>query len=474
MKEKDTVIRLQGVSKMYKLFNSKVDRMKEALHPLQKKYHKPFYALKDINLEVKRGEILGIVGVNGSGKSTLLKIISGIIPATKGKVNVKGRIIPLLELGSGFNPEFTGLENIYFYNSIHGYTRKQTNAILDEILDFAEIGEFIHQPLKTYSSGMKARLAFAVSVNIDPDILILDEVLSVGDELFRRKCFAKMEYFFKGNKTILFVSHNINNINELCTRAIMLDQAECIISGPTKPITGYYQNYLFTKKEDKQEFRKIIIEENRKQNFEITTNQNLICSDENKIITPIQKNKINEKSISPSKVELFDNTTNRIDTKILNHNYIPGLEPKTTKYIRNKKIDFYNLLIKTIEGLKVNVLQLNEKYIIQYNYKFYETVYNVFFAYSIKNEKGLIIVNDNTRNNTIDSIKAGSTIQVEWLLECKIMPNIYYLTIGTGDQEANEVFIQVEDATAFKVVSPERLTYSGIVDLHQLPLVRMI
>lgn len=222
--QKDIVISLKGISKKYNLYNNKLDRLKESLHPRRKQYHRDFYALKNINLEVKRGEVLGIIGKNGSGKSTLLKIISNILTPTSGIVEIKGKVVALLELGAGFNPEFSGMENIYFYCSLLGFDRKQTDEIVDEIIGFAELGDYINQPVKTYSSGMKARLGFAVSVNVDPDILILDEVLAVGDELFRRKCYARMESFFKGGKTILFVSHEANSINELCSRAILLDR----------------------------------------------------------------------------------------------------------------------------------------------------------------------------------------------------------------------------------------------------------
>jgi len=185
----DIVISTRNLTKVYKLYRSPQDRLKEALHPGRKKYHKDFYALKDVNLEIRRGEVLGIVGKNGSGKSTLLKILSRVLTPSSGEFEVKGKVSSLLELGSGFNPELTGMENIFFYGTILGFTEEKIRGKLQEILDFAEIGDFVYQPLKTYSSGMKARLAFSVAINVDPDILILDEVLAVGDELFRRKCF---------------------------------------------------------------------------------------------------------------------------------------------------------------------------------------------------------------------------------------------------------------------------------------------
>ena len=184
----DIAIKLQGISKYYKLYNMPKDRLKEALHPFNKKYHKRFYVLNDLNIEIMKGDILGVVGRNGCGKSTLLKLITGVLQSNGGKVSVNGKITALLELGVGFNPEFTGIDNIKFYSKILGITEEDLQIKLPLIADFAELGEFLYQPVKTYSSGMKARLGFSVAVHVDPEILILDEVLAVGDALFRRKC----------------------------------------------------------------------------------------------------------------------------------------------------------------------------------------------------------------------------------------------------------------------------------------------
>ena len=176
----NTAIKVSHLTKIYKLYDKPIDRLKESLHPLKKKYHKDFYALSDINFEIKKGETVGIIGKNGAGKSTLLKIITGVLTPSSGHVHVNGRIASLLELGAGFNPEYTGIENIYLQGTLMGYNHEEMEAKIDDILAFADIGDFIHQPVKMYSSGMFARLAFAVAINVDPDILIVDEVLSVG------------------------------------------------------------------------------------------------------------------------------------------------------------------------------------------------------------------------------------------------------------------------------------------------------
>lgn len=219
---KDIAIKVDNLSKVYKLYNAPIDRMKEALHPFKKSYHKEFYALNDVSFEIKKGETVGIIGKNGSGKSTLLKIITGVLNPTHGKITVNGRISALLELGAGFNPEYTGLENIYFQGNLMGYSRKEMDTKIDSIIQFADIGDFIYQPVKNYSSGMFARLAFAVSINIEPDILIVDEALSVGDMNFQAKCMTAMERIREKGTTVLFVSHDIGSVKSLCQYGVYL------------------------------------------------------------------------------------------------------------------------------------------------------------------------------------------------------------------------------------------------------------
>ena len=207
--DQNTVIKVDNVTKMYKLYDNPKDRLKEALIPTNKKRYKEHYALNGVSFDVKKGETAGIIGTNGSGKSTILKIITGVLNPTSGKVEIEGRISALLELGAGFNSEYTGIENVYLNGTMSGFSKEEIDERLDDILSFADIGDFVYQPVKTYSSGMLVRLAFAVSINIDPEILIVDEALSVGDVFFQAKCFKKFEDFKKQGKTILFVSHDL-------------------------------------------------------------------------------------------------------------------------------------------------------------------------------------------------------------------------------------------------------------------------
>ena len=237
---KDIAIKVENLSKIYKLYNAPIDRMKEALHPFKKNYHKEFYALNDVNFEVKKGEIVGVIGKNGCGKSTILKIITGVLTPTNGKVTVNGRISALLELGAGFNPEYTGMENIYFQGNLMGFEREDMESKVQAILDFAEIGDFIHQPVKNYSSGMFARLAFAVAINVEPEILIVDEALAVGDMVFQAKCMAKMTALMESGATVLFVSHDTHSVKTLCQKAVFLNDGKVVDWGDSARVVGKY------------------------------------------------------------------------------------------------------------------------------------------------------------------------------------------------------------------------------------------
>lgn len=234
-------ISVKNLKKIYSLYDSRRDKLKEAFSITGKKYHKDFEAIKGISFDVEQGECVGIIGLNGSGKSTLLKILTGVITQTEGTVEINGKVSALLELGAGFNPEYSGLENIYLNTMLMGYTRKETDEKLDQILEFADIGDFINQPVKIYSSGMFVRLAFAIAITIDPDILIIDEALSVGDVFFQQKCYKKIKEF-AGKSTVLIVSHDLNAITKFCQRIIVMNYGEIVYNGePTEAISQYFR-----------------------------------------------------------------------------------------------------------------------------------------------------------------------------------------------------------------------------------------
>lgn len=222
----EVAIKVDDVSKVYKLYNKPSERLFDALGLARKGKFKDHRALNHVSFEVKKGETVGIIGTNGSGKSTILKIITGVLSPTEGEVTVAGRISALLELGAGFNMEYTGIENVYLNGMMMGFSREEMDTRLDEILSFADIGDFVNQPCKTYSSGMFVRLAFAVAINIEPEILIVDEALSVGDVFFQAKCYKKFEDFKRQGKTIIFVSHDISSVAKYCDRVILLNKGE--------------------------------------------------------------------------------------------------------------------------------------------------------------------------------------------------------------------------------------------------------
>lgn len=251
----DYAISVEHVNKMYKLYDKPSDRFKEAMGLSKKKKYREHYALHDVNFQVKKGETVGIIGTNGSGKSTILKIITGVLNPTDGEVKVNGRISALLELGAGFNQEYTGIENVYLNGTMIGFTREEIDEKLDSILEFADIGDFVNQPVKTYSSGMFVRLAFAVAINIDPEILIVDEALSVGDVFFQAKCYHKFEEFKKLGKTILFVSHDLGSIGKYCDRVVLLNQGVKLNEGNPKEMIDIYKKLLvnqYDENEDKE------------------------------------------------------------------------------------------------------------------------------------------------------------------------------------------------------------------------------
>jgi len=263
----DIAIKVENLTKIYPLYNNPKDRMKEALHPFRKKYHHDFYALKDVTFEIKKGETVGIIGKNGAGKSTLLKILTGVLTPTSGKFQINGRICSLLELGTGFNPELNGYDNIFFYGTINGIPEDEMRSKVDEIIAFADIGEHINQPIKSYSSGMLARLGFSAATMVEPDILIVDEVLSVGDFAFQKKCIDKIKKIVNKGVSILLVSHDSYTIKNTCSRAIYLRKGESIFVGESNSCICRYEIDV----KDSINSKKNICEKNNKNIFEFSS-----------------------------------------------------------------------------------------------------------------------------------------------------------------------------------------------------------
>lgn len=246
-------ISVEHISKMYKLYRGRADRLKDALHLSGKKSYQEYYALSDVSFEVKKGETVGLIGTNGAGKSTLLKLITGVLTPSAGQIEVNGKISALLELGAGFNYEYTGMENIYFNGTLMGYTREQMEEKVPKIVEFAGIGEYINQPVKTYSSGMFARLAFAMAINVEPDILIVDEALSVGDIYFQSKCFKKMDEIKRNGTTVLLVTHDMSSVVKYCDKVVVLNHGKVVKEGNPKAMVDIYKKILVNQYDENEE-----------------------------------------------------------------------------------------------------------------------------------------------------------------------------------------------------------------------------
>jgi len=431
--KKNIAISIKNVSKYYKLYNDPKDRLKEALSRSNKTFHKKFYATKHLNLDIKKGEIIGVVGENGSGKSTLLKLITKVLTPSEGSIEVYGKISALLELGSGFNPEFTGIQNIYFYGTILGFTKSEMDEKIDDIILFAELGEFINQPIKTYSSGMKSRLGFAVAIHVDPDILILDEVLSVGDIHFKKKCYGKMKNFFESGKTIVYVSHSSGEINRLCTRAIMLHDGEILMDGEPKEVTKYYEKYLFTKDENKQ---KIL---NEIKNY----NKSIITIDE--------KSNNHVKSFTKN-ISLFK------------AHYIPNFISKNKIEYDDTYLEINDVKLKTLNGEKVNVLITNEEYILSYTLLFKRKYQSIYLGMQVMTEKG-VLISGSAFQESISEIEVGESLEIQWKFNCSMHSGHYFFNIAITDSEKNYIN-KLADACMIKVLSNYELE-NGLVHLQQ-------
>ena len=402
MDGKMSAIKVENLSKVYKLYHKPVDRMKESLHPLRKRYHRDFYALSGVSFAINKGDTIGIIGKNGSGKSTLLKILTGVLTPTSGKVEVNGRVSALLELGAGFNPEFTGLENVFFNGSIMGYSRHEMDAKIDDILAFADIGDFIHQPVKMYSSGMFARLAFAVAINVDPDILIVDEALSVGDAAFQSKCFQKFQEFREKGKTILFVTHSVDLIIKYCSHAILLDKGKMLKYDKSKDTVEMFRKLIVNSGSDTAEF-----DENAASRSEMQTN--------------------------PSPIIYGTN-----DAEIV------------------------GFAVKNEQGKMSNLIYHNEKYTIQMSVKFKTDIIDPIFAYTIKSVDGLELTGINTMilKKNIGLISKGEITHVSFTQKMILNTGQYLLSLGCTKYQNDGlvVFHRIYDAVEINVVSTEQAT----------------
>ena len=416
----DLAIKITNLTKIYKLYGRNRDRLKDSLGLSKKATYKEHYALKNVDMEVKTGESVGIIGVNGSGKSTILKIITGVLNATSGDVQINGRISALLELGAGFNMEYTGLENVYLNGTMMGFTEKEIDERLQDILDFADIGDFVHQPVKTYSSGMFVRLAFAVAINIDPEILIVDEALSVGDVFFQAKCYHKFEEFKKMGKTILFVSHDLTSIAKYCDRVILLNKGVKLAEGNPKDMVNMY--------------KKLLVHQ----------------LDEETLEDVSSKSTIGEKSE---------------DKSAWKNNF--EVNPTVTDY-GEKQAEIVDFAIIDQYGAYSSIIEKGSVYKVKAKIYFHETVKNPIFTITIKNKQGTDITGTNTMFERIETgtVNAGENRIVTYEQQMNLQGGDYLLSLGcTGYVGDNfVVYHRLYDLVSFNVLSDKNTV--GFFDMN--------
>ncbi|TFE29003.1 ABC transporter ATP-binding protein [Cohnella luojiensis] len=435
--ERQTAISVRGVSKIFKIYNKPQDRLKQTLFRGKRRYYTEFSALNDISFDVYKGETIGIIGRNGSGKSTLLQIIAGTLNSSKGTVEVNGRVAALLELGSGFNPEFTGRENVYMNGSILGLDKEHIDHLYPKILEFADIGDFIDQPVKTYSSGMSVRLAFAVQAMVPKEVLIVDEALAVGDELFQRKCYAKIEEFKNQGGTILFVSHSASSIIELCDRAVLIDSGEMLLVDRSKKVVNLYQKLIYAPSDKRERLKEEI--------------RNVVTEDRPNVMV------IEKRSNSADDKEMFDSNLNPIET---------------VQY-ETRGAQIFDSEITTLSGEKVNLLKTGSRYVWRYYVNFTQECYNVRFGMMIKTISGLDLGGAATSlaSEGIPLVQPGQTIKVEFTFSPRLNAGMYFLNGGVlGITDDGEVYLDRRiDLAAFKILQQEGSLITSTVDFGVTP-----
>jgi ABC-type polysaccharide/polyol phosphate transport system ATPase subunit len=407
-------IRAVNLSKEYRIYSKPQKRLWELLYRGKRQFHKRFKAVQPISFEIKKGTTVGIVGRNGSGKSTLLQLMAGTLTPTAGSVDVKGRIAALLELGSGFNPEFTGRENVYLYGSIMQMTHAEMNERIEEILSFADIGSFIDQPIKTYSSGMHVRLAFSAAIHVNPDVLLIDEALAVGDAAFQLKCFEKLARFKIDGKTIIFVSHNINAISQFCDRVFVLSGGQLVFDGKPLDAISIYKNVLFA------------------------TSGN----------TTVPGN--NEETFRPTES-------------------MPVILNKNEHRYRSDAAEVFHVELRNREDEPHQVFLTNEETTVVMNVRAYRNIKEPVYGIIIKNKQGLQLYVKNTGHERIScpSLVKGSIQEIRFKQKLHLVANDYFLTVGIAELQNGEL-VQLDrrsDVLQFKIIGTEPV---GIVNLNSV------
>ena len=428
-------VSVEGVSKSYRIFARPEDRLKQVLWRGRRRYFSEFWALRGISFGIEGGQTVGLMGRNGSGKSTLLEVVAGTLEPTEGHRRTRGRTSAILELGTGFDPDFTGRENARIGAAVAGLSAREVETGLDAILDFAEIGEFIDQPVSTYSSGMLVRLAFAVAVGVQPDVLLVDEALAVGDEAFQRKCYARLREVQEAGAAVLFASHDPTHILSLCSAAILLDEGEMLLFARPKEVVEKYHRLLFAAPEAKAALREQI-----------------------RGATPAAAG-VSELPSAAAISRGSGEDGSRFD---------PALVPESTVSYQARGAEIQDPRLHTATGERVNVLVRGQSYVYSYRVRFHQAVDGVRFGMLVKTKAGFELGGGSTSSVSEPGRETapGELLVVQFRFDCRLLPGLYFLNAGVlGQVGGEETYLhRVLDAVAFRVSAEESLLPTGIVD----------
>ncbi len=439
-------LRVRSLSKRFEIYERPADRLKQTLWRGRRQFYREFWALRDVSFSLAPGQALGIVGRNGSGKSTLLQLVAGTLSATSGDVEAPGRVSALLELGSGFNPEFSGRENVYLNGAILGLRQAEMRALLPEILAFADIGDFVDRPVKTYSSGMQLRLAFAVATAVTPRILIVDEALAVGDEAFQRKCFARIEKIREEGAAVLFVSHSPQQILELCDTAMLLDGGEMLLQDEPKRVVPEYQRLLYATPPVAAQLRLRLRSGGTDSDAAEQAGTNALATGHAGLPPGIAA----DHALAAS----FD----------------PGLRSASTVEYASHGAQIVAPRIATPEGCDVNVLVRGDRYVVSYTVKFAQAARRVRFGMMIKTTSGVELGGGTCPDaGFLDgTFAAGSSVTINFQFTCNLFAGMYFLNTGLmGEVQGTDTYLhRLVDAVAFRVANDASRKQSGYVDFN--------
>ena len=446
-------IQVQDVSKVYRLYEKPIDRLKESLSLSHKNYHRDFFALSGISFQVKKGETVGIIGTNGSGKSTILKIITGVLTPTDGSVRVSGVISALLELGAGFNMDYTGIENVYMNGTMMGFSRSQMEQKLPDILEFADIGDFVYQPVKTYSSGMFVRLAFALAINVEPEILIVDEALSVGDVFFQAKCYRRMEEIRKNGTTILMVTHDMGSVIKYCDRVVLLNKGHFVAEGAPGKMVDLYKKILANQMD--------ALEEELEEMNDFSGGM----TDGRDAKDPGVGTGLDGERTGTGAKSRAERASRRGEDGLMKDRLT--INPNRTEY-GNGKAEIYDLGLFDGQGNLTNLLLKGEEFTIKEKIRFHENVQAPIFTYTIKDKKGADLTGTNTmfEGADIKPVKRGDEYEVSFRQKMTLQGGEYLLSMScTGfEQGEHTVYHRLYDVANITVISNKNTV--GVYDME--------